>query len=155
MSQITGKNQVEVSAVPPFYSSALKTLNLRCAEVTMSLNDLDPSSLLRAPSRVDAHFSLNLLEEFSGDCKLVFQCRNGGRSAIAASLAQAAGIENVMNLKGGINAWADAGLLVVGDASDVSGPNSDASTVEAANQSQAVFWNGKCSSRTNEAVASN
>ena len=40
------------------------------------------------------------LAAFSGDCKLVFQCRSGGRSAIAASLAQAAGVEKVMNLKG-------------------------------------------------------
>lgn len=94
------------------------------------------------------------LNEFSGDCKLVFQCRSGGRSAIAASLAQAAGVENVMNLKGGINAWADVGLPVMGESSDIFGPNSDASTVEAANQSQAVFWNAECSSQTNKSVAS-
>ena len=94
------------------------------------------------------------LAEFSGDCKLVFQCRSGGRSAIAASLAQAAGVEKVMNLKGGINAWADAELPVAGESSDINGPNSDASTVEAANQSQAVFWNAECSSRNNETVAS-
>jgi hydroxyacylglutathione hydrolase len=94
------------------------------------------------------------LDEFSGDCKLVFQCRSGGRSAIAASLAQAAGVENVMNLKGGINAWVDAALPVLGESTDINGPNSDASTVEAAHQGQAVFWNAECSSPNNETVAS-
>ena len=33
------------------------------------------------------------LERFDGDCHLVFQCRSGGRSAIATSLAQAAGVK--------------------------------------------------------------
>lgn len=84
------------------------------------------------------------LAEYAGDCTLVFQCRSGGRSAIAASLAQAAGIENVMNLSGGIKAWADAGLPVQSESHEVFGPNADASTVDAAHQSQAVFWNAEC-----------
>ncbi|MFT5301881.1 MAG: hydroxyacylglutathione hydrolase [Mariniblastus sp.] len=94
------------------------------------------------------------LDEFSGDCKLVFQCRSGGRSAIAASLAQAAGVENVLNLRGGINAWVAAGFPVSGESVDLFGPNSDASTVDAANQSQAVFWNAKCPSLPHETVTS-
>jgi hydroxyacylglutathione hydrolase len=57
------------------------------------------------------------LDEFSGDCTLLFQCRSGGRSAIAASLAQAARIQDVMNLKGGITAWIDAGLPVATESS--------------------------------------
>ena len=88
-----------------------------------------------------------MLSEFSGGCKLVFQCRNGGRSVIAASLAQAAGVEVVMNLKGGINAWIDAGLPVVSETHYVYGPDSNASAVEAAHQSQAIFWNGECSTK--------
>ncbi|HMP71232.1 MAG TPA: rhodanese-like domain-containing protein [Pirellulaceae bacterium] len=81
--------------------------------------------------------------KFSGDCTLVFQCRSGGRSAIAASLAQAAGVRNVKNLKGGIVAWHKAGLPVV-EIGASCGPDSDACTHEAANQGQAVFWNAQC-----------
>jgi hydroxyacylglutathione hydrolase len=84
------------------------------------------------------------LAEFQGDCTLAFHCRSGGRSAIAASLAQAAGVEKVVNVKGGINAWVRAGLPVVTKYHEVTGPHSDASTNDAANQSQAVFWEAKC-----------
>lgn len=84
------------------------------------------------------------LKEFEGDCTLVFQCRSGGRSAIAASLAQAAGVKNVLNLAGGITAWADSGLPVQSEASTVIGPHSDASATDAAQQNQAVYWSAKC-----------
>jgi hydroxyacylglutathione hydrolase len=36
---------------------------------------------------------------------VVLQCRSGARSAIAASILQAQGIENVINMEGGINLW--------------------------------------------------
>ena len=94
------------------------------------------------------------LTEFTGDCRLVFQCRSGGRSAIAASLAQAAGVEKVMNLRGGINAWSATGLPTSGEATDIFGPNSEASTGEAANQSQAIFWNAECPSRSKDPLTS-
>ena len=42
----------------------------------------------------------------------VFQCRSGGRSMIAASIAKHSGIENVINLVGGIEAWKSASLPV-------------------------------------------
>jgi hydroxyacylglutathione hydrolase len=93
------------------------------------------------------------LKQFKGDCTLVFQCRSGGRSAIAASLARAAGIENVMHLNGGINAWVDEGLPVVSESREVAGPHSDASAIEAANQSQAVFWEAQCPPRREMRVA--
>jgi hydroxyacylglutathione hydrolase len=43
---------------------------------------------------------------------VVVQCRSGARSAIGVSLLQAKGIPGVMNLQGGIQAWAAAGLPV-------------------------------------------
>ena len=86
------------------------------------------------------------LSEFTGACQLVFQCRSGGRSAIAASLAQAAGVANVLNLQGGIKAWTEAGLPVARPNGETVGPKSASSTVEVANQSQAVFWNAECAS---------
>ena len=94
------------------------------------------------------------LAEFQGDCALAFHCRSGGRSAIAASLAQAAGVEKVVNVKGGIDAWVRGGLPVVTEYKEVTGPHSDASTVDAAQQSQAVFWEAKCPAKR-EATASN
>ena len=39
------------------------------------------------------------------DKKLVVQCRSGARSAIGASVLQAAGFKNVVNLTGGYVAW--------------------------------------------------
>jgi hydroxyacylglutathione hydrolase len=86
------------------------------------------------------------LEQFDGDCHLVFQCRSGGRSAIATSLAQAAGVKHVLNLKGGILAWAKAGLPTR-SATAIAGPHADASTIDAAQGTQAVFWNAECPPR--------
>jgi hydroxyacylglutathione hydrolase len=43
---------------------------------------------------------------------LVMQCGSGSRSAIGASLLQAAGFTDVANMKGGIDAWQAAGLEV-------------------------------------------
>jgi hydroxyacylglutathione hydrolase len=46
-----------------------------------------------------------------GGKPIVTQCQTGGRSAIAASILQAAGLE-VINMTGGFGAWTEAGLLV-------------------------------------------
>lgn len=50
--------------------------------------------------------------QFQADKSYVFQCRTGGRSIIAASIAERAGAKNVINLAGGIEAWKTAGLPV-------------------------------------------
>ena len=50
------------------------------------------------------------LGELPSDEKFVVQCRSGARSAIAASVLQAAGFKNVVNLTGGYLAWKSAGL---------------------------------------------
>ena len=49
------------------------------------------------------------LAEISTDEPVVVHCLGGGRSAIAASVLQAAGIENVLNLTGGFQEWASTG----------------------------------------------
>ncbi|HJU68508.1 MAG TPA: rhodanese-like domain-containing protein [Gemmatimonadaceae bacterium] len=43
---------------------------------------------------------------------VVVQCQSGARSAIAASLLRARGVDGVVNLKGGFAAWRAAGLPV-------------------------------------------
>jgi hydroxyacylglutathione hydrolase len=43
--------------------------------------------------------------QFNPGKTYAFQCRTGGRSVIAASIVQRAGVKNVINLAGGIEAW--------------------------------------------------
>jgi hydroxyacylglutathione hydrolase len=52
------------------------------------------------------------LAEIPTDKPVVMQCRSGARSAIGASLLQARGVPEVINLLGGIKAWSAAGLPV-------------------------------------------
>ena len=52
------------------------------------------------------------MKEIPTDRPIVLQCRTGERSAIAASLMQAAGIENVKNLVGGFRRWSSEGYPV-------------------------------------------
>jgi hydroxyacylglutathione hydrolase len=49
------------------------------------------------------------LEELPTGRPLVIHCQGGGRSAIAASLLKARGIDEVVNLTGGYGAWHGAG----------------------------------------------
>jgi hydroxyacylglutathione hydrolase len=46
---------------------------------------------------------------------LVVHCQAGARSAIATSVLLAAGFADVENLRGGLNAWREAGQSVVVD----------------------------------------
>ena len=46
------------------------------------------------------------------DRPVVVQCQGGARSAIAASVLQARGVRNVVNMTGGFAAWQQAGLPV-------------------------------------------
>ena len=52
---------------------------------------------------------------FTPDKTFVMQCRTGGRSITGASIAQKAGAQNVINMDGGIVAWARAGLPIVSE----------------------------------------
>ncbi|OXM87043.1 MBL fold metallo-hydrolase [Paenibacillus rigui] len=63
------------------------------------------------------HFMLGTLpdrmQQLPQGMTYVMQCRSGARSAIAASLLQAGGFKNVLNVKGGYLEWTRAGLPVV------------------------------------------
>ena len=52
------------------------------------------------------------LAEIPRDKPIVLQCEGGSRSAIGASVLKAHGIDNVINLTGGMGAWRKAGLPV-------------------------------------------
>jgi len=55
------------------------------------------------------------VDEVVDGLPIVVQCRTGARSAIAASILQAAGAPEVINLAGGIRDWQAAGLPLVKD----------------------------------------
>jgi hydroxyacylglutathione hydrolase len=55
------------------------------------------------------------LAELPTDRPLVVHCQGGARSAIAASVLQAHGLTNVVNMVGGYGAWTQAGLPVTRD----------------------------------------
>jgi hydroxyacylglutathione hydrolase len=52
------------------------------------------------------------LEQLDRKAPVAVNCKGGYRSAIACSLLEAAGFENVVNVMGGFDAWAAAGLKV-------------------------------------------
>ncbi len=52
------------------------------------------------------------LDELPMRTPIIVQCAGGTRSLIAASILQRAGLSDVINLRGGIDAWQDAGLPV-------------------------------------------
>ena len=62
------------------------------------------------------HIMLGYLKERIADIPsgkpVVLQCRSGNRSAIAASVLQANGVSNVLNLAGGYQDWVAAGLPI-------------------------------------------
>ncbi|MFT2009760.1 rhodanese-like domain-containing protein [Pontibacter sp. 13R65] len=49
---------------------------------------------------------------FASDAELVFYCKSGGRSALAAQKAQEMGVKHVAHIAGGFNAWKEQGGAV-------------------------------------------
>jgi rhodanese-related sulfurtransferase len=47
------------------------------------------------------------------DREILFVCASGGRSGAATSLARRAGLEKALNVRGGMLAWARAGLPTI------------------------------------------
>lgn len=52
------------------------------------------------------------VEEFKADEKLVIYCQSGARSAQACAFLASKGIENAINVRGGILAWAQSGYPI-------------------------------------------
>lgn len=55
------------------------------------------------------------LAEITTDRPVILHCQGGARSAIAASVLRARGLDNVVNMTGGYGAWQQAGLPVTRD----------------------------------------
>jgi hydroxyacylglutathione hydrolase len=77
----------------------------------------DEGHLPKAPHRYLGGL-IELTRDLPKDTPIAVDCQGGTRSAIAASLLQANGFTDVVNVAGGDKAWADAGLPVVNAAGD-------------------------------------
>jgi hydroxyacylglutathione hydrolase len=55
---------------------------------------------------------VKMLGDLDATKPIVVHCKGGARSAVACSLIQRAGFENVTNLIGGLDAWQATGLPV-------------------------------------------
>ncbi|HLT47090.1 MAG TPA: rhodanese-like domain-containing protein [Rubricoccaceae bacterium] len=48
------------------------------------------------------------MDVFDSGKEIIFYCKSGGRSALAAQRAQEMGVPNVAHVEGGLNAWKEA-----------------------------------------------
>lgn len=62
---------------------------------------------------IPLHQLASRMRELEGKSALLFMCRSGGRSSVAAKMALSAGFPGVHNIAGGIISWASAGLPIV------------------------------------------
>lgn len=95
---------------PRIRSGEVKLVDVRSDEEWQSgrIREAEHRFLGKLPDNVSA---------LAGGSPIVTQCQTGGRSAIAASILQAAGLE-VINMTGGFGAWMDAGLSLDTSAAD-------------------------------------
>lgn len=100
--------EVYKTAQPADLASKIEAGQVRLLDVR-SQEEWDAGHIEQA-----AHHFLGRLpdrvEGIPADQTVVTQCRSGARSAIAASVLQASGIKDVVNLTGGYAAWKQAGL---------------------------------------------
>lgn len=79
--------------------------------------------------RIDgaAHIPLDELPARAAELQdkpVIFQCRSGGRSAMATEAFRASGRE-AFNLSGGLEAWVEQSLPIVPEDGEVAGPRPD------------------------------
>lgn len=83
----------------------------------MLIDVRSPMEIAQASIDGAAHLPLNLLplrqQEVPKDKTVIFYCRSGARSAQACSFMMQNGYDNVINLRGGIIAWARQGLPMI------------------------------------------
>lgn len=68
---------------------------------------------IKGSVNIQAGYLLDRIDEIPQDIKVVVHCAGGDRSAIAASILQQQGFDNIYNLTCGINGWNQAGLEIV------------------------------------------
>ncbi len=70
------------------------------------------SGIIPGAEAMPMHLIPLRMNEFKRDETLVFVCRSGARSAQACMFLQQQGFDNVLNLRGGMIAWAGSGLEI-------------------------------------------
>jgi hydroxyacylglutathione hydrolase len=101
--------QIEAAELAPMISRGeVQVIDVRGA------NEWEAGHLPAAPNIPLAALRAHL-GDIRGDRLVVVHCQSGSRSAIAASLLRAGGVERVLNLSGGFAAWRAAGLPVVSE----------------------------------------
>ena len=70
------------------------------------------SGIIPGAEALPMHIIPLRISEFKHDEKLIMVCRSGARSAQACMFLQQHGYENVLNLRGGMMAWANNGLEI-------------------------------------------
>lgn len=89
--------------------SEVKIIDVRRPdEFTGELGHIESAELIVLDT-LPQHFS-----ELPADQTIVFVCRSGGRSGRAAAFAQAQGLNDVYNMKGGMLLWNELELPVEG-----------------------------------------
>lgn len=102
------------AGVPETYPAEAAEL-LSEGAVMVDIREADEWEEVRIPGAV--FHPLSEINDWYGDLPkdrtVILQCRSGNRSAMAtAALIQQAGLDNVVNLAGGIIAWHQAGLPI-------------------------------------------
>ncbi|WP_339745068.1 rhodanese-like domain-containing protein [uncultured Rubinisphaera sp.] len=101
-------NEDYASGTPAELSSAIQSGEVKLIDVR-SNDEWNEGHIEQAEHRFLGRLP-NHLEDLPHDEIIVVHCRSGARSAIAASVLQAAGFKNVVNLTGGYTAWKAEGL---------------------------------------------
>ena len=68
--------------------------------------------MIPGADRLPLHLLPQNLHQVARDKKVVLYCQIGARSAQACSYLERKGFNNVYNLRGGIQAWTNSGLMV-------------------------------------------
>ena len=68
---------------------------------------------IEGADNIPAGYLVERLDQIPRDTTVVVHCQTGARSAIGASVLQAQGFKQVVNMTGGITAWLQAGLPTV------------------------------------------
>ncbi len=68
--------------------------------------------MIPGADRLPLHLLPQNLHQVARDKKVVLYCQVGARSAQACSYLERKGFNNVYNLRGGIQAWTNSGLMV-------------------------------------------
>ncbi|QDT04793.1 Beta-lactamase hydrolase-like protein [Rubripirellula lacrimiformis] len=102
------ETETYTTGTPAELSAAIESGEVQLLDVR-SNDEWNESHIEQAQHRFLGRLPNNL-EDLPKDKKLVVHCRSGARSAIAASVLQAAGVKQVINLTGGYMAWKSAGL---------------------------------------------